>query len=474
MCRQHPIKILYYTTRNFWLLLIPLARSLVAVKFDVATWLRGAWLDVLVLGAIFLFAYARWFFTVFEITEQGIIKKSGILLSVRDEIQYKNICAVSMSQSAFLRMVHAGHIYIDTNSGLNPGTDIKLLTKKTDADRLIEIIHQRAKNCMVYTFKPRKTHLAVFSLLFSSTLTGVILFATVMYQASKILGREFDRRLYSGFNEITHKLALRVPPAMVAIGLVIVGGWLISFIANLMRHWSFSVSRQKNQLTIKSGFVTKRVHILDIDKINYIDVRQNLFMKWFFVSSVHIHCAGYGERKREIAVLLPITTRNEVVDSLHLLLPKTPSSMINLVPRTRNIMRFLWVPIILNVIMPIAIFIIIRIFPAWQDMIVNVGLLFVVPLLWLMIVKLFAFFSTGIGVNGDYVCFKYCNLYEFHTVTVEKDKICKIKITRTPFQRLGKNCNLHIYTTSESGKKHIVKNLPTIKAQEFISQKLGY
>ncbi|MBQ7755735.1 MAG: hypothetical protein IJ401_00305, partial [Oscillospiraceae bacterium] len=65
--RQHPIKILGYTTRTFWLLLIPLARSLVAVKFDVATWLEGWWLDMIVLAFMFLYALFRWFFVTFEI-----------------------------------------------------------------------------------------------------------------------------------------------------------------------------------------------------------------------------------------------------------------------------------------------------------------------------------------------------------------------------------------------------------------------
>lgn len=465
--RQHPVKILSYTTRNFWLLLIPLTRSLVALRFDIAAWLHGAWLDILILSLIFAFAFFRWFFTSFEIREDEILRRSGIFVTVTDRVFFSQTATVSISQSIFNRLCHSYQVYIDTNSGTAANADIRLLLRKKYAQRLMEMQNKSSKSNVRYTFSPRKLHLVLFSLIFSSTLTGVVLFATVTYQASRIIGREFERRLLYGFNELTRILAYGVPPVMVGIIFVIIGGWLVSFIANLTRHWSLAVTRRGDKMIIRSGLATKRSHIISSDKINYTDIRQNLLMKIFRVSSVHIHCAGYGKGRREIAVLLPITTRHEVFDSLHMLMPKLPSVNIRVKPRLKNIMRFLWIPLIATAALPVAIYVLTRLLPNWSAMIVNVGILFFAPCVWLLIVKVFAFFSTGIGENNGYMTFKYCRFYQFHSIIVPKEKICKIRVYQTVFQRFGTSCNIELYTHSESRKSHKIKNIPKEKAEEI-------
>ena len=52
MKKQHPIALLQYTTKNFWLLLIPLLRGLFSLDVDFYSWLSGAYLDVLVILVI--------------------------------------------------------------------------------------------------------------------------------------------------------------------------------------------------------------------------------------------------------------------------------------------------------------------------------------------------------------------------------------------------------------------------------------
>lgn len=471
--RQHPIKILSYTTGNFWLLLIPLSRSLVAMKFDIASWLKGAWLDILIVSAIFLFAAIRWFFTIFDIDDEGITKRTGFVITMTDKIFFSQITSLCVGQGLFNRPLRSCVVYIDTNSGGSSRSDIKLLMRKKDATHLFDIVNSHSPTTVRYTFSPRRLHLVIFSLVFSSSLTGVILFATVMYQASKIVGREFEERLLITFNELTKTLAYRLPPVMAAIGFVILGGWLISFTCNLLRYWSFTVTRRGERMVIKSGFMTKYANVINTDKINFTDIRQNLPMKIFRVSSVHIHCSGYGKGRTKLAVLLPITTRYEVFDSLHMLMPSQPSVKIDIRPKLRNIMRFLWPPIILAVSEPIIVIIAYRIFPNWRDMIFWIGLIFIVPAAWFLIVKLFAFFNTGVGENDNCIILSYCSFFEFHTVIVPKSHICKITISRSFFQRFGKSCNLNFFTYSESTRCHRTKNLPLFAVEKFLKEYTG-
>ena len=80
MKRQHPIALLKYTSKNFWLLLIPLVRGLFALRFDFYSWLRGAYLDVLVLMVIMGLAYAVWRNVQYETTDEGINISKGLFL----------------------------------------------------------------------------------------------------------------------------------------------------------------------------------------------------------------------------------------------------------------------------------------------------------------------------------------------------------------------------------------------------------
>ena len=72
MNRQHKIAILKYTTKNFWLLLIPLVRGLIAMGFDFYNWLQGAYLDIIVILLIIGLAVLRWRYIRYEVREEGI------------------------------------------------------------------------------------------------------------------------------------------------------------------------------------------------------------------------------------------------------------------------------------------------------------------------------------------------------------------------------------------------------------------
>ena len=54
--RQHPVKIIKYMARYLWLLLLSLAKYLIATQFDIKSWLEANWFDLVILLVILLFA----------------------------------------------------------------------------------------------------------------------------------------------------------------------------------------------------------------------------------------------------------------------------------------------------------------------------------------------------------------------------------------------------------------------------------
>lgn len=464
--RQHLIKILSYTTRSFWLLLIPLTRSLVALRFDVARWLEGWWIDVIVISLIFIYAFSRWLFVTFDVTETEIVASTGFFGIVKTSVGYDKISSVSFSQGGFYRLVGAYNVFIDTTSGTQYKSDIKLTMNKKAAERL-KLLTSDNDSRSSFSYSPKKANLLIFSILFSHTLSGVVLFLTFIVQSSRIVGRNLEKELFDTLNLYAEFFSVSLPQHVLIIAAVIALGWLCSFVLNIMRHWSFNVSRSGLVLRIKSGIVARRFHVISIEKINFIDIKQSLLMKIFHICSVHIHCAGYGKSRREIAVLIPITTLDEVEKSISLLLPESFSPPITLICGKRNAMRFLWPPIWLCVLIPVCTGIAATVFSSWAELIRLFGVIAEIPALWLVSVKTASIFTTGIGVKNGYAKISYCRFYKFHTLIIPTRKITKLSLYSTPFQRMSDGVSFKIFAAGEGNVSHKIKNFRRIEAERF-------
>lgn len=465
--RQHPVKMLDYTSKNLWLLLIPLTKYLIASRFDFQSWIRTNWVDILSISGIFALAVLRWIFVRFTIESDGITAHTGLFGIVRTKVYYNEITTLTFCQSWINRPVKAYTMYIETNARTLSSEDMRLVISKRNADLLFDFVRDSEESAPKVTFSPRKTHLLMFSLLFSSAFSGMLLYGMFMFEAYKIIGLEFEQKLMLKVNsELTRidsrlfKLSQTIPKAVLALGGLVIGGWFISFIATLARHWSFTISRTEDQLLVKSGVLIKRRHIINRSKINYYDLQQTLLMKAFKICSVTLDCTGYGKSRREISALIPITTYQQMNASLKMLVPDLPKPRPEIKTGRENISDFVWTPMIVCAIPPAALYILNKYVSIWQREFNILLVIITIPLIWLIIVKVAASFNTSVGFNENGCAMSYCKLYQFHKVFLPKANISKIRISRTPFQLLNNRCTLMIYTCGEKEKCHKMKFMP--------------
>lgn len=134
--RQHPAKIFYLVSRRFWLMLIPLARGLIALRWDFYSWVRGAWLDILIVLFIGISAYLRWYCTYYKMDSECISILTGIFAKRRFSVPYEKSCIFLAEHRFFLRPFKAANLYLDTNAGGVRKTDISLTVPEKDCDEL--------------------------------------------------------------------------------------------------------------------------------------------------------------------------------------------------------------------------------------------------------------------------------------------------------------------------------------------------
>ena len=473
--RQHPLKLFIYISKNLWLLLIPLGKYLIATRFDFQSWIKTNWLDILVFGAIFAIAFLRWFFVYFETDENSLTAHHGPFGLMKTRVFFNEITTCSCCQDYIERLFNAATLYIKTNATSVSASDVKLVISKKAADEVYGQVTRQCEGKVKRTVKTKKRYLTAFSVLFSSTLAGVIVFISVMFQIYQLVGKELEQTLVERVNgeigkvnSVIFRLTNTVPRIIVIIIYIVAICWAISFVSNLIRHWNFEATRCGSQLLINSGMIIRRKHALNRSKFVYIDYEKNLLMRLFKVSSVNVCCAGYGAKNREFAALIPITTQKEVRKSLEILIPDLPHSSIDIkTGGIKDVFRFIALPFFMSFIPHGANFVIKLFISKWHYEINVITAIALIPFVWKIIVSIVAAYNTSIGFDDIYCTLRYCKMFHFHKVLIPKENISKVEITQTVFQKASRMCNIRVYSKSRNMKKHLLRNLPLEQARQL-------
>lgn len=489
MKRQHPAALISYTSKNFWLLLIPLVRGLAMLRFDFARWAAGAQWDILAVTFMIAIAVLRWYFTKYEITDDGIKFEHGVFVHAYTELSCDKICAVTTEENPYYRSLGMVRAYIDTDaaSGRRKSADISVLMTRTERARLFNLLADKlseGRKGFNYQYKVSSPGLIVFSLLFSSAISGTILLTTILSGGADIIGEKLENDFAKAVNDLSDavasfadKIISGISPAGIAISIIIGIGFLISFISNVLRHINFTASRKGRCIIISAGVIVKRMYCINSDRINMADMRQNLLMKLFRMNSVHVSCTGYGKRKNEIPVFVPISSKrtlfggriaDESSGAIDMLLPGFPQCEDYISPSLFYAWRFIWPPALLILGVLAAGLAALLCFPQWHSLIAFLTAMLEIPSVWLLFVKACAYYTNGINIKGRSICAKYNSGYDFHTLTVPLERVAEIRICQSFFQKMNNSCDVVIYTAAEYIGSHRVRSLPLNEVRELL------
>lgn len=476
MKRQHPIAVLRYVSKNFWLLLIPLVRGLLALRFDFYNWLSGAYLDILVVLAIFGAAYFRWWNINFEITENGFNLSNGLFIRESFYIPFSSAASLSLKKEFAMRPLRAVTLFIDTDSSSTinkpKDPDIKLIIREKDVQNLLKYIglEETSDNENNFHYKPNKRRMLFFSLAFSSALSGLIYFGTFLIQGGRLVGEELETKFLGAVNNVTkvaEKVIYGITPVTVGIIIVIGAGWLYSFISNYLRHINFEIQRNGDVIKIRNGFFSRWQYFISTKKINYTDLRQNMMMKLFGVMSVNISCSGYGKQKNEIPVFVPVTGKKNVADVMRKFLPEfSAEEGERFGVRNMYIMKFLGPPTVLIFAIIIAFAGVVLFLPEWYSVALFAAGMGELVALHLLIVNLAAFLSNSVEVCDGNIVVRYCKAFGFHIVSAPIEKISEICIRQNFLQKFNGSCNFILYTRGERAVKHFIRGMQLCDAEK--------
>lgn len=459
--RQHKIVILKYVTGKFWLLLFPVLRGLFTLRYDFHYWLKGAYLDIIVILLMLSSAIIKWYFVRFEADKKGIYVRKGVLLRREFRLCFSQISSARFYSPLLFRPFKAVECSVCTDCcRVKKGetrSDCILVVSETDYLQIynnLTIENFDAKT----SYKTSEKEVLIFSMLFSSTLSGTVYLGTLIVQGGKIVGEKIEMNFFSAVSNVTETVKFMADgtvPFSSALIMLIAGGWLLSFVINVFRHMHFEMRRFGRGFEVKNGYFSRWKYYVNYSRINCVDLHQSLIMKSAKIVSVHISCAGYGKGRNGQSVFVPVTTRKRAAAAVEGLLSDFTQSN-NLVGAKQ---AYVWGPMAAAAGVLIASKLLSSIFPEWKSAVNFFGAMLEVLFLYLIAVRITARLTTGMGVSREALTLRYCKGFRFHTVIVPKARIAYIKIRRTLFQRAGGSCDVIVYTRGERAREYRVKGI---------------
>ncbi len=468
--RPHPIAIAGYFSRALYLLLLPFARGLfLALRAGtLLAWAQAAWFDILVLMLIIAAAAIRWRMVAFWFDETGLYLKKGLFYRQAVFIPMRNISAMSVEYRLLLYPFRAVILRADTAGGTARRYDFELIVRRADAEAALG---KRQASCIPSkrtqrVLFPHSLHIAALAAFLSNSFAGVVFASTLLSQAGDILGEKLQGRALTILVELSQalsSLSYGVPPLAAMLALVILGGWFIGFVRNLLRLTRFRIARTGTLLSIDSGLITRRTYRVSADKVFYLDIRQSLMTRLLRIYLVFIRCTGYGKGKNEASVLIPSATRRNLAATLGGLLPGIRPHARTLGPVRGAWVRYLYPLLWYALALTAAYAIGLRLLPAWREVLFFVFWMAWIPIGWMLVLKLVDFFTAGISFEHGTLTLRYSRGFILHTVAVKPCHIALVKVRQSIFQRKKGVCDLLVYTFTESQlftRPHHIKGLP--------------
>lgn len=452
---------LFYIPKPAVILLPVLLRGLtVILTGGVWAWFASAWVDLLFLAGIVFYVLLRWNGLRYRMEEELLVLRLGLFRQQVRLIPTENISAVTAVRPFWLRVFQVFLIQADTPAGGMNQADFRLYLSGKEAARLFQNQAGQALDYPVeHLYRPRNTNILLLSLFTSNSLAGLLLMAAFIRNLGDIIGRELSYQVFSTLDNIGRLLAFGIPPAAAVMGYTILLGWGVAFLAEFFRNKNFTAVRTSGVFSMYRGLLSLQNYSVQVDKINYIDIRSTLFSHLLRLGAVYLHSTGLLAGRQDIIPIVPVVTRQSLEEILKELLPEFSPAENTLAHNPGALFRFIGDALAAVFGVGAAFWLVQAWRPEWLRFTLYIALMALLPCIWLLLVRLLDYRTAGVARQGDTYTLRYSKGFYLHTVVLPRERIVSVQARQSIFQLLDGRCDLFITTYSQGQARHRLRNL---------------
>ncbi|NLL30107.1 MAG: PH domain-containing protein [Clostridiales bacterium] len=276
--------------------------------------------------------------------EDRFIIEKGVLYKKKTEIYYDKIHTMDVKKDLLCRIFNVVELKIDNGSTELAKAEISIVLEEDKVSNFIDVVESRKNNAniiensdnllndsenikekVVNNYKIRKitNKELILSALLRPNLGTLLIVSTFFFNISEFFNL-FDSNIAVQLrNTLTKYIGQLELWSAIILGTItiIIFNNILSIIISLIRYSSFTLSANKENLKISYGFITLKEYTIPINKIKAVVLKQSFLQKLFGYYMVEIKNMGYGDDKKEVAILFPICDKAFIEETLFKLLP---------------------------------------------------------------------------------------------------------------------------------------------------------
>ena len=454
---SHFLTVLFSLTKYFWVLLIPVARAVLALGFDYENAFKGYEADIFLLSLLFIYAMSRWLCTSLLITEKEMIYKRGLIFRKTICVTPENTSCIKLWQNPFSVIFRCFILNVYQNPTQKP--IIKMYCTRKTADNVKRLCLMDEGKLDKYKGKP-----LLYSLIFSNSKGGFLFLSAFLSFSGIVTGKTLRRLAQENFTVLS-SFAQDIPTLLVVLGVFFLIVRLISFFLEIFYVSDMRIYEQKDFILIKRGIVKKTLYRISTKNVNLgyiLSTNSILFNRYY---SMYAGITGFGQGKYDNSLILPITDRITIKDEISRLYGRYTEGQERTFSDRKAISSYITKWFVLYIISCLLC-----------SAFASVGLFgkanyiaFLPPLLFLFLVFLGMnkWRYSYISINGEIVTICYTSGLKMHRYVTECRKIAKLQIRQNVFQRRKGIADICFYLRGTKNKKVRIKHIGIEKCMEI-------
>lgn len=464
--KAHPLMIWQLVKPFLFVLIIPLLKGI--IQYLMYRRVSGVLtLELIALAVLLIIGFLRLKCFKLKVFDDFIEITQGLLFRKTAWIEISKLSSVVSLQNPIDAVFNAVTLRINTEAGRfgKPDYEFKLFSR--DAAKVSELLYGE-ENRTAVSFSVKR--LALAAALTSSAATGLIVAVPIINRIGKLLDIALSEMLLSEINKTANRINTYFPPVFNIITLILLIGYLISFIYSLIATLRFRLFSGNRRIEIRYGvFVRKRI-LFRRESVNDICIDQTPLMRFTRRFMMRAAVGGFGGERSEKAVLVPVGRRFELKHRFSLGFDyfRSDGRILRAERSRRMIRRFYSIPVILAMLTVGLGAVAVIIFPYFDRLI-----LFLTLLLLIMV----SYYAGLCGYNykfgklslGKNLCARGTNGLNTREMYCPRERIGIIKITQNPIDRRWNTCKVKLTVRSESADHVKVKHLDHAAVRENLA-----
>lgn len=318
-------------------------------------WIIGTFLFLLIWGVI------SWYRFEFSVSDGELRIEQGVLVRKKLYLTSDRIQVIDISAGVIQRLFGLVAVEVKTAGSSSKEAKINAITR-VKAEKLKTLLRKKSENSdeteEVEPVSQRKVYaLDTRDLLIAASTSGRFGVAlSVVGVAFSQVEQLISEEQMIHFVETVVPRSTNASMIVMSIIAVIAIAWLFSFASTIIKYYDFVVEVRENELLISRGLFERTQLTIPFNRIQAVQIKEELLRQPLGYASLVIESAGYGESEGNSTTLFPLLAKPQIFSFINQVIPDyqmeiSENSNVPSVGLRRYLFRMLWIslPVILVV-----------------------------------------------------------------------------------------------------------------------------